>query len=213
MEPTHKQYRHTRNAVDPVLNLIARRLLDAKWQTELDEGEKNECHSLNTSPTAPRRLIAPALDYKTWLVRIYLGGAQRIVGMVRGPDLTPAYRYADMLKMFFWKYRQRGAHEPGAVELNLSPERAKQDLEHEPEVGAILRDIEAHLLAIGALPTPADRQKALEATREHRWRQRTVAGGLFELRGLMGDRHQELVDQISALRLQVAGLATLIRKE
>src|ERR1035437_9044186 len=92
---------HARHAVDPELNLIAKRLGSLTWHTDLDEDEKQGCADTQRNPDAPKRLVSPMPDYQTWAVRMYIGGAQRTLGLLKAIDLSPVFRFADMVKMHF----------------------------------------------------------------------------------------------------------------
>src|ERR1035437_9805603 len=150
-----------RTAADPVMNQIAKRLLTVEWQFPLSADEENACLELERSQVAPRRLINLLRDYKTWVIRMYIAGAQRTFGYYsneKSGNLFPAFRYADMIRMHFWPYKRRDAYEPADGDLNISAERAKLDLVHETEVVQIIKDCEAHLQSTGAILSP----KALE---------------------------------------------------
>ena len=206
-----------RYAKDPDLNLIAHRLTNATWHTELDEGEKQAAHALQMDPNTSHHLVSPMPDMKTWAVRIYLGGAQRTVGLLKGgpaDDNSSAYRYADMVKMYFWKYRIRGACKPGDNQLNFSVERAEHDLANEPEVVAILQDIEKYLLDLGAIFSSEELEKRRRQLGELKSRQRTVSGAVLDSTHVLQTQMQELGELVSgAVNKQageVARLHTLI---
>lgn len=150
-----------RTAADPVMNQIAKQLIDVQWQFDLTTDEQNACLELEHNQMAPRRLINLLRDYKTWVIRMYIAGAQRTFGYYSQEEtgnLYPAFRYADMIKMYFWHYKRRDAYEPADGDLNISAERAKNDLIHEIEVVQIIKACEAHLQSTGAILSP----KALE---------------------------------------------------
>ena len=154
-----------RHLGDPTINMLARRLGSVVWKTELDEGELEACFSIETDPGTPRRLITLMRDYKTFCVRAYLAGAQRTFGYFKPTDktgLAPAIRYADMVRMYFWKYKTREAFEPDDGQLNISAERAKSDLLFEPEALQLLKDFEAHFIKIGAIVAPEERERMLQ---------------------------------------------------
>lgn len=155
----------SRTAADPVLNQIAKRLLTVQWQFDLTTDEQNVCTELEHSQVAPRRLITLMRDYKTWVIRMGIAGAQRTFGYysnAKSGNLAPAFRYADMIRMYFWAYKRRDAYEPGDNDLNISADRAKMDLVHEVEVIQIIKDIELHLQSIGAILSPEASEKHLQ---------------------------------------------------
>lgn len=199
-----------RHAIDPDLNVIAKRLGTLQWQTELSPLEEDTCNELQRNPDASRRLVSPMPDFTTWAVRMYLGGAQRTLGLLRGPDLQNAFRFADMVKMYFWKYKLRGAHEPTDGELNLSVERAKLDMVGEPDALQMLKDIEAHLLKLGALTTGADQEKQRQDRRADNSRRRTISGTFEEMMGLWRTRIQEVQDKYAALDTTVKRLSEVV---
>jgi len=197
----------SRKAADPDLNLIARRLLDIQWQTELDDHEKIECRDRSTNNDLPRHLLSPMPDLRTWSVRMFMGGAQRVLGYVKGPDLTTGLRFADMAKMYFWKYKVRGAHEPGNLELNLSVDRVRQDLDNEPGAVGLLKEIEAYLLGIGAINTSEDKERLRREERDKRRKERTVSGLLGTLNTNWMLHIQEMEATIAAQTKEIAALS------
>jgi len=164
----------SRHAADPDLNLMAKRLSTVRWLAPLTAEEEAACLRLQKAESPPRHLNL-MLDYKTWAVRLYLGGAQRTIGMYKPPvaaggDFSAAVRYADMAKMMFWKYNIRGAHEPDDSELNLTALRARQDLAGEPEASGLLLDIEQYLIGIRAILSPEERERKRKEDRAHQRR-------------------------------------------
>ncbi len=201
-----------RHAVDPTLNQIAWRLNTVRWATPLDADEESLAHSVNTDMAAPRRLLAMMPDYKTWAIRMYLGGAQRILGFFKGPDIANGLRFADMVKVYFWKYRHRGPHEPADHELNYSVERAKADLTDELEAIQLIHDIEAHLQEIGALLTPQQAEQLRNEQKASRPLRRTVSNLMVEMNEHWMLRVQGFEQQITKLTAEVARVNTLLEK-
>jgi hypothetical protein len=172
-----------RTVADPVMNQIAKRLKDVQWQFALTTDEENNCLELEKNPNLPKHLITLMRDYKTWVIRMYLAGAQRTFGFysnAKSLTLFPAFRYADMIRMYFWSYKHRDAFEPGDSDLNISAERAKLDLVHETEVVQIIKDIEAHLLSIGAIINPTEIEQRLKEKNKGRWARPTLKGTLAD---------------------------------
>jgi hypothetical protein len=184
----------TKYTADPKLNAIARRLLTAKWEHPLSEGELEVCRMKAENPDAPRHMVSIMSDYKTWAIRSYIAGAQRIFGFVRSPHNyttgvpAEALRYADMVRMYFWPYKRRNAVEPTDLMLNISAERAKSDLQWEGEVAQIIKDTEQYLKDTGAILPPDEMERQLQAQIKKQ-RSRPTAqsvmtdlGGVFQLR-------------------------------
>lgn len=196
----------TRTTADPILNQLARRLIDVRWQFDLTADEENACLEIERSSMSPKRLIALMRDYKTWVIRMYLAGAQRTFGYYNNSEsgnLFAAFRYADMIRMYFWRYKHRDAYEPGDGQLNISAERANLDLVHETEVVQIIKDIEAHLQSTGAIQTPAQLEQQLK---EKVSRQRAKP----TLKGVMADAAEVQRIALSGLRQEVAASTALI---
>ena len=69
--------KYTCTTADPILNKIARRLMDVQWQFDLTTDEENACLAIEHSATVPKRMITLLRDYKTWVIRLNLAGGQR----------------------------------------------------------------------------------------------------------------------------------------
>jgi hypothetical protein len=179
---------NARHAKDPALNTLANQLDLVVWQTELTADEKAVCDHLIRDHTASRRLLCPLPDYRTWAVRMYLGGAQRTMGLAK-TNLHGAIRFADMASMHFWKYRIRGACEPGDERLNLSAERAKADLLFEPNALELLTKIEKYLVSLGVLVTAKEMERRRLEDKESFAKLRTVRGELLQLNDVWLTRH------------------------
>lgn len=146
---------------DPGLNLLANELKNLSWVDPLDDSEMNVVHTLITDRDARRRRVVPLPTFVHWAVRLYLGGEQRTLGIVHNKDVAAAFRFADMAQRFFWKYRVRGCAPPSEGDLNFSTARLDHDMVHECEALNLLRQMEEHLLRVGALKDTETR--ALEA--------------------------------------------------
>lgn len=147
---------HAKYAADATMNDIARRLKLATWQNPLDPGEEAICERLRTDPDAARHLLTLQKDYKTWAIRMYLGGFQRTFGFTT--DFYQGARFSDMIRVHFAKYKLRDAREPDTLDLNISIDRVRVDMMNEPEVVAIIHALEHHLRSIGAIMDPAERE-------------------------------------------------------
>jgi len=180
---------------DPQMNQIAKRLGTLKWQEPLSADEQAQEHE----PASTFRRVALLPDLKTWVVRIYLGGAQRTLGYTREASPLSAMRFADMAMMYLWIYRVRGAHEPSDHELNFSTDRAKSDLLGEPEALQIIKDIEHYLLGTGAIATGEDRQRHIQNQRDEKSRRRTVSGTILDMQAVWDHRLNEVRSEIDKL--------------
>jgi len=205
-----------RRAADPTMNQIARKLTDVKWITTLDEEETLAAHEMSVNKEARRKWVYPLPDYQSWAVRLYIGGESRTVGLLIRPKmqiLSPALRFADMVAMYFWHHRVRGAHEPTDLELNFSVDRAKTDLEMETEAVALLKEIEEHLVSIGALKTSAEMEAMRHDRRSRKQRQRTVAGTLLEVSDVLSVKIDRVEKSVSAPLLQQSRKLDELKKE
>src|ERR1035437_5866442 len=208
--------KYTCTAADPILNQIAKRLMDAQWQFDLTTDEENACLELERSPTLPKRMITLMRDYKTWVIRLNLAGAQRSVGFysnAKSGNLYPAFRYADMVRMYFWTYKLRDTFEPADGDLNISVERAKLDLVHETEVVQIIKDIEAHLKSTGAIVAPAEREEQLKERNRGRWARPTLKGLLADSAAVHQHALEGVRNEVKALGEHIARLEQLIQNQ
>lgn len=117
-------------------------------------------------------------DRKTYRVRIYIGGALRLVGITK--ILEDAARFADMATLFFWPYRIRRGHPPGQSCMNFTVEQAQHDLDTNDDARQILEYILDHLIAFGHLPDPVKANEERIKARQERDRRRTVKGELLQ---------------------------------
>jgi len=205
-----------RRAADPTMNQIARKLTDVKWITTLDEEETLAAHEMSVNKEARRKWVYPLPDYQSWAVRLYIGGESRTVGLLIRPKmqiLSPALRFADMVAMYFWHHRVRGAHEPTDLELNFSVDRAKTDLEMETEAVALLKEIDEHLVSIGALKTSAEMEAMRRDRRSRKHRQRTVAGTLLDVSDVLSVKIDRVEKSVSAPLLQQSRKLDELKKE
>ena len=152
------------HATDPELNELANELKALVWTDTLCGDELRLAHEMTfedvADPAIPggdsparRKLVHPMNGFDYWSVRIYLGGEQRTIGIVRTADVANAFRFADMAQEYFWKYRIRGAHPPTSVDLNFHRSRVEKDMRDEANAVALLRRIETYLLNSGGLKT------------------------------------------------------------
>jgi len=214
----------TKYVADPILNTIAHRTESALWVHQLDEGELELCAAKAEDRELPRHMVSMLRDYKTWVVRAYLAGTQRTFGFFRtgGPSIQgvpwQALRYADMIRMYFWKYKRRDAVEPNDFMLNISPQRAKSDLMCETNMVQIIKDIEQHLKDTGAILSPEEMERQTQAKiRQQRARPTAQSviqdlGGVFQMRcdklEEMAKEHGKDISELKALiKLQSDSLA------
>lgn len=146
-------------------------------------------------------------DYKTWAVRMYLGGGQRLLGYTKEQIPYGALRFADMARQYFWKYRVRNATEPNEGDLNLSLDRVQQDMAHETHAVAMLKEIEDHLISVGALLSPEQKQAILDNRHEDRRRNRTLSGSLQVMNHEWVERLGSFEERIEALSGRMDTLA------
>lgn len=132
----------------PGLNDLANRLKDISFPDEFSlcgmavekraaNGDIHNCHPAGSHNVA---------------VRFYLGGAQRVLGFT--DNACDAARFADMARVRFQQYRQRGStDELTDKDMNLDLHQVEVDTESVPQAVALLDDIEHLLLATGAIKT------------------------------------------------------------
>lgn len=160
-----------RKAKDPKLNQLAK---------ELQEHQFVEVEGLEDA--ARERMLATELrcvvqmpNFKTWAVRMYIGGLSRCIGYT--DDLTAACRFADMAACRFWKYRVRGACPPVDSDLNFGVAHAKTDCANELQIMHLLDRIENYLRSLGCIDTDNDPV----ANRRARDERRTVRHDMIAL--------------------------------
>ena len=194
--------------------------MDVQWQFDLTTDEENACLAIEHSATVPKRMITLLRDYKTWVIRLNLAGGQRSVGFysnAKTGNLYPAFRYADMVRMYFWPYKLRDTFEPADGDLNISAERANLDLVHEVKVVEIIKDIEAHLKSTGAIVAPAERETQLKEKNKGRWARPTLKGSLADMAEVHRLALAALRAEVVTLRKGMAGgfsgLGRLIRNQ
>ena len=203
------------SAADPVLNQIAKRTRDLEWIHPLEEGELAICSRLHSDPNANHRLVTILRDYKTWVVRTYLAGAQRTFGFFKADrqgGLSSAYRYADMVKMYFWPYKLRDAYEPGDHDLNISASRAKSDLIHETNAIQIIKDIEQHFKDIGVILTPQDKETQLQARIRQQRAKATVKSMLGDLTNVFQMRCDKWDEQMAEVTAELKRQGEVIER-
>lgn len=184
----------SRYAKDPELNTLANELKSVPFTAapDLDSDVQERFEILARGQGEyPFRLVYQMPNFRTWAVRLYLGGAIRTIGYTENP--THACRFADMAALRFWKYRIRGACEPLDAHLNFGIAQAKHDATHETCAILLLSRIEDYLQG-HCLGDP----KLLEAERVRRKfardARRTVRHDFHELIGQLSDK----LDQIEA---------------
>lgn len=148
-------------AADPMLVSLAASLKDIHFDIEPED----VTDFLQAQMDDRTRNISFCPDGKTYRVRMYLGGKQRLLGLtLSGPT---AARFADMARIFFWPYRLRDCREPLASDMNYSVELANRDLaENEPAV-ALLEAIKDHLIHYGLLAVIEPGKKEGRRTARH----------------------------------------------
>lgn len=159
---------------DPILNMLANELRDIKMEQadDLVSMTKERFRELAKGGEYPFRLVYTMPNFKTWSVRLYLGGGTHYIGYTE--DLTTACRFADMAQMRFWKYRIRGACEPVQANLNFTVEQAKSDCQREEGAIWLLDKIEKHFKDNGTIADPATVEAERVANRKSRDLRRTV---------------------------------------
>lgn len=88
-------------------------------------------------------------DFRTYRVRIYLGGKQRTIGIT--DNGYKAARFADMARLFFWPYRLRDARPPGEGDMNFTLADTQHELDHNEVATRLLERIKDHLESFGDL--------------------------------------------------------------
>lgn len=93
-----------------------------------------------------------------WYIQVFLGGKLRTLGKIKNKrghaGIEKAARFADMARVFFWKYKVMGSLEPQPGDLNISRNRAEKDLMDEVQMRQILEACETHLLEKKVIQPP-----------------------------------------------------------
>lgn len=131
-----------KNFPDPALTAISRKLRDVDFEPDdaLDGAAESltTMHGVQPFPVNKSNPGAP----REYAVTLYVAQKVRIIGKTKWR--AAACRFADMAKLRFYKFKQRGAVEPKDDELNFSVAQAKSDLQFVESAVAILDEIEAH---------------------------------------------------------------------
>jgi hypothetical protein len=189
-----------RNAKDPELTKLARKLMAVEMQDEgcVLEGESTEI--LNDSRSLRYVQLMP--NMKTWAVRLYVGGLNRIIGFSN--RLSTALRYADMAAMTFWPYRIRGACEPVDADLNFSVEQAKEDLANETDAVKLLDEIVNYLKDAGAIPDIKKLNEQRKLDRKEREKRKTVRYEFMQLHETQMSVLAEINERLKHLEAVIA---------
>lgn len=189
----------SRYAKDPELNTLANELKSLPFTAAPDlESDARERYEILAREQGdyPFRLVYQMPNVRTWVVRLYLGGAIRTIGYT--DNLTNACRFADMAALRFWKYRIRGACEPLDANLNFGVLQAKYDSLHETDALLLLDKIETYLRT-NYLGDPKQIAKDREAGKYARDSRRTVRHDFHELIGQLSDKLDQLEKKIDKL--------------
>lgn len=189
----------SRYAKDPELNTLANELkiINFSAAPDLDSDVSERCEILARGQgDYPFRLVYQMPNFRTWAVRMFLGGAIRTIGYT--DNLTHACRFSDMAAFRFWKYRIRGACEPVDASLNFGVDQAKHDALHETDAARLLDKIETYLQT-NYLGDP--KQIEVERTKRKYARdmRRTVRSDFHELIGQLSDKIDRLENKIDRL--------------
>ncbi len=123
-----------------------------KFTSELTPEETAKCNRIKSGNEKGHNL-AYLIPY--YCPNLYLAGKQRVFGKFKAADIATAVRLSDILRLYFWPFRQRGT-EPHPQNLNLGLERAQRDLENEKAFVAIFDQIKTEFQAEELLPRPGD---------------------------------------------------------
>lgn len=150
--------------------------------------------------------VSPFPDGRSFRVRLYLGGKQRILGILANG--AKAARYADMARLHFWGYRLRGVRLPHDTDFNYGLDATKAALATEDGAQAVehLDRIKGHLSACGELKerTLRSQQEGAEA-KEERDMRRTVRGELLFIQKENTEKNLALEKALLELKTAVEG--------
>jgi hypothetical protein len=103
-----------------------------------------------------------------WDVRVSVCGYPCVIGCAQGGfSITEKMlRFADMTRLYFWKYRVRGKTEPSDADFNFSKAQAELDLLQETELKTFLDNQAKFLTSINILklPDPAAKESRARPT-------------------------------------------------
>lgn len=152
---------------DPILTQISRKLRDIDFEPDsiLDDAADSleVMHGVQLFPVNKKNPGAP----REYAVVLHVAGKQRIVGKTRWR--AAACRFADLARLKFYRYRQRGAVPPTDDELNFSVAQATSDLQFETSAVALLDEIEAHFRGKGWWKDAPTKETRNNITRSERW--------------------------------------------
>lgn len=158
-----------------------------------------------TSPELPKKGVVwmekknnPANSL--WDVRVSLDGYACVIGCVRGDfSVTEkVLRFADMTRLYFWKYRVRGKDQPDDEDFNFSKRQAELDLKNETAIVAFLDRQAEYLKSISVLKFPEQREKRSRPT--------------DQLNSRMGSLQLKFIEQEKKLDAQDKKLDELARR-
>lgn len=205
----------SRYAKDPGLTQLANQLKELTFTAapdlESDTSEKLE-HLARGQGEYPFRLVYSMPNFRTWAVRLFLGGSVRTIGYT--DNLCAACRFADMAALRFWKYKIRGACEPLDANLNFGVAQAKHDSLHEAPAFLLLDKIENYLQP--QLGDPKQVESERKEAKRARDSRRTVRSDFHELIGQLSDKIDRLekkIDQLGGPRVWNCGPGKVIPDE
>lgn len=131
----------------PLLAVSETRLAENKLRAHV------QAHGYCKLSVNPLMKLRPA-----YAIRISLNRVQVSVARCYYHGEIHAKRLADLVKLFFWKYRSRNLPEHLVeVDFNFPPAQAQADLTGEPAIVETLKLLEAKLIECRLLPSEADR--------------------------------------------------------
>lgn len=172
---------------DPTLTVISRKLRDLDFESDstLDFAAESitTLRNVNQFPANKKKPGAP----RDYVVVLFVAQKLRVIGRTHWK--AAACRFADMAKMRFYKFKQRGAVEPTDADLNFSVAQAKSDLQFETSAVALLDEIEAHFRDKGWWKDTVEKESRRRDTHSERW---TIAKALREVQSELAIMREEL---------------------
>lgn len=165
---------------------LSRAELGARTQSLL-EGAKHCCSLLGSGAHA------------YWTVNISLRGIICRIGHLKGTT-SPEYaelifRFADMVRLYFWQYKQRGARRsPVDADFNYSFAQAQLDTKNETELLELIHAQESVIKGCGLLLQLPEKETRATPIRQLDSRVGSLQLELHKLTGLQDDTAKKLED-------------------
>lgn len=169
------------NNKDAVLGALGKKILSTPFRRTLDLS-MSELSALRDAHARNQHKNVLVLNNNANLIAFYCGGSKRCIATVSADYIT-ACRIADMAIHLFGKWRLQKPRELRSTDYNFSAAQAQADLDNEPELFVLLKQVENHLRSIGALLNP-ENPSAVPAAMKNRVGNSTLTEALKRIGAL-----------------------------